>query len=203
MSKVFFHNEHILVEGRKMSKSLNNFFTLNDIKQRGFYPLAFRLAVLQSHYRSQHNFTWDNLGAAQNLLKRFYATADLRFQSLDIPSQPKLYTLETVVENLKNDLKTPLAIAELNALFTKVEDLLVAREDLNLFSELLIQIDELFGLQLSTRQDISEEQKNLIRDRQVARERQDWMAADDLRNQLQQNGLTVRDTSAGPMWERV
>src|SRR5690606_9057256 len=81
MAKIFFHNEHVLVDGKKMSKSLGNFITLKDIKAKGFDPMAFRLLVLQSHYRSQSNFTWEILESAQNRLDELRAWADLRYQS--------------------------------------------------------------------------------------------------------------------------
>ncbi len=62
-ARFFVHSEHLLVDGKKMSKSLNNFYTIKDITDKGYHPLAFRLMVLQSHYRSQSNFTWENLEA--------------------------------------------------------------------------------------------------------------------------------------------
>src|SRR3989344_6415054 len=80
LANYFFHNEHLLVDGKKMSKSLNNFYTLEDIRKNGYDPLAFRLMVLQSHYRSQNNFTWENLNAAANRIKHWQAVADLRWQ---------------------------------------------------------------------------------------------------------------------------
>lgn len=66
LAKLFFHNEHLLIDGKKMSKSLNNFYTLREIKEKGFNPLAFRLLVLQSTPRNQANFSWEILQAAQN-----------------------------------------------------------------------------------------------------------------------------------------
>lgn len=66
LATMFFHNEHLLVDGKKMSKSLNNFITLNDIVDKGFSPMAFRLMVLQSNPHNQANFSWDILQAAQN-----------------------------------------------------------------------------------------------------------------------------------------
>ncbi|MBI5732080.1 MAG: cysteine--tRNA ligase, partial [Candidatus Magasanikbacteria bacterium] len=66
------HGEHLLAEGQKMAKSLNNFYTLRDLEQKGFNPLAFRYLALTSHYRSQLNFTWDSLKAAANALNSLY-----------------------------------------------------------------------------------------------------------------------------------
>lgn len=78
MAQFFAHNDHILVDGKKMAKSAGNFHTLQDITDKGYDPLAFRLLVLQAHYRSQVNFTWESLDAAQNRLKALRAMADLK-----------------------------------------------------------------------------------------------------------------------------
>ena len=65
----FIEGEHLLVDGKKMSKSLGNIFNLRDVESKGFDPLAFRYLTLTAHYRSKLNFTWKSLKAAQNALK--------------------------------------------------------------------------------------------------------------------------------------
>ena len=70
-AKTFVHMNHIMVDGRKMSKSLNNFYTLRDIEEKGFSPQAFRLLVLSGHYQNETNFSWDILEAAQNRLNNW------------------------------------------------------------------------------------------------------------------------------------
>src|SRR5690606_16943595 len=80
-AQVFVHNEHILVDGKKMAKSANNFYTLNDLIEKGVDPLAFRLLVLQSHYRSPTNFSFDNASAATNRLRHWRNIAALRHQT--------------------------------------------------------------------------------------------------------------------------
>ena len=64
-SQIWLHNNHIKVDGRKMSKSLGNIITLSDITARGFSPMAFKLAILSKHYQTEGNFTWEILEAAQ------------------------------------------------------------------------------------------------------------------------------------------
>ena len=80
-AKYFCHNEHVLVGNQKMSKSLNNFFTLKDLAEKHIDPLAFRLLILQSHYRNQANFNWDILEAATARLKDIRNFAVLSYPS--------------------------------------------------------------------------------------------------------------------------
>lgn len=85
--KIWVHHNFLLVNGEKMSKSLNNFFTIEDVLERGFHPMALRLLFLQARYRDELNFTWESLAAAQTsyerLLRRVIEleTAQLRVQT--------------------------------------------------------------------------------------------------------------------------
>ena len=102
LAKVFFHSEHILVDGKKMSKSLNNFYTLDDVHAKGFDPLAFRLLILQSHYRSQAHFSWDNLQAAQNRLRDLRMQGGSRGTTGDLP------------DAMLDDLNVPLVLSAMS-----------------------------------------------------------------------------------------
>ncbi len=209
-AKFFVHNEHLLVDGRKMSKSLNNFYTLEDVKERGYDPLAFRLLVLQSHYRSQSNFTWENLEAAQNRLKKFERMADSFWQVKEqsnvesIKLSINLHEMKTVIENeFTNDLNSPLALAALDpiALFVEVEG--ITNENQDNFMEFLEWVDLILGFNLSKREDISPEQKKLMRERTEAKEEKDFSRSDELRMQLEEQGIGLRDTEHGQIWFRL
>ena len=82
-SQIWLHNNHIKVDGRKMSKSLGNVITLEDIISRGFSPMAFKLAILSKHYQTEGNFTWEILEAAQARLNHWRDYAVLRHQTHD------------------------------------------------------------------------------------------------------------------------
>jgi cysteinyl-tRNA synthetase len=207
-AKYFIHNEHLLVDGKKMSKSLNNFFTLEDIIAKGFDPLAFRLLVLQSHYRSQSNFSWENLEAAQNRLNYLRAWADLRHQ----PSIPEMSeelntlwreTLDGLLEAMSNDLDTPGALACLAKLVNWMMSHPTPSRDGKHSDGALAMIDSLFGLNLDGRPDIKPDQKKLLSERQKARDKKDWPHADELRMQLEEEKLGVRDTEYGQIWYRI
>lgn len=202
MAQFFTHNEHILVDGKKMSKSLGNFYTLADITDKGFDPLAFRLKVLQSHYRSQVNFTWESLEAAQNLLDKLRAWADQKHQKNTWSSKASsLYaeSLRASMDALQDDLNTAEALRHIATLASSGEEQGVDPEKIQ---HLLNIIDRLFGLGLAEREDITSEQKELIAERQNARDQKDWATSDELRDQLAAQGLGVRDTTNGSIWFR-
>jgi cysteinyl-tRNA synthetase len=209
----FVHNEHLLVAGKKMSKSLNNFFTLADIRKKGFDPLSFRLMILQAHYRSQANFTWENLEGAQNRLSNLHAAADLQWNTLDTTAAhgsigPEAFSGSDVLLHLQNDLNTPLALAtmqgQLDSLSAKAEEKGgLPSSDRELFIGLLKKYDAIFGLDLSQRQDISDLQKDTLQRRQEARNSKDWQSSDALRDELKSQGIGIKDTPNGQIWFRL
>lgn len=207
MANYFVHNNHILVDGRKMAKSAQNFYTLDDITQKGFDPLAFRLLVLQAHYRSEINFTFDSLDGAQNRLRSLRAWADQRFQNVYVdPAHVSGLTIQSVGkairERLANDINTPGVLASLyqGGLLDVTESHGLKSSDI---SEVSAYLDKILGLKLSDSIDISEKQKNLLQQREEARGNKDWQKSDDLRSELEEQGIGVRDTDHGPIWYRV
>ena len=203
MATMFVHSEHMLVDGRKMSKSAQNFYTLQDVVEKGFDPLAFRVKVLQSHYRNSVNFTWESLEAAQNLLQSLRAWADLKHQKhADLQNnvgEDYAAALKTVIEALNDDLNTAKALATFATLANQAETKGV---DLNKFQHLLNIADRLLGLNLSNRPTINDTQKSLITERQAARDNKDWQKSDELRDELAKQGIGLRDTAHGPIWFR-
>ncbi len=205
MATFFAHNDHILVDGKKMSKSAQNFYTLTDVTTKGYDPLAFRVKILQSHYRNAVNFTWESLDAAQNLLTNLRAWADLKHQPLAANTKSEVSesyarALKNVMSAINDDLNTSLALAEFATLANQSETDGVDREKIQ---SILNIADNLFGLQLANRPTINDTQKHMITDRQVARDAKDWATSDKLRDELREQGLTVRDTANGPLWSRI
>lgn len=205
---VFVHNEHILVDGKKMSKSLGNFYTLHDIVEKGIDPLAFRLLVLQSHYRKPTNFTLETIAAAHNRLQHWRNIAALRHQvhkTIDNGSEasiPTLAVIKKLKDTLENDLNTPEALSVIDEAFSEIESHSIEKIDHHALVQLLEAIDELLGLRLlETSPDITDEQKQLILQRERAREEKDFAASDKLRDQLHETGIVIRDTQAGTIWE--
>ena len=200
----FVHNEHLLVEGRKMSKSLNNFFTLQDVEERDFSPLAFRVLVLQAHYRNQLNFSWESLEAAQNRLQSFYDMAALQWQTHDASVEAPIFSelTEQLRELAQDDLDTPQMMAEISKVAKMMELNGLAKKDLVSFKDYLTTTDNLLGLNLAKQPDIDTSQKELLVARQKARDSKDWARTDEIRTELAQQSVTVRDTPTGQIWSR-
>lgn len=202
------HTNHILINGDKISKSLGNGITLEDIEGKGFSLQDFRMVVLQSHYRSQSKFSWEDLEAAHNRLQSYQAMADLRWQ----PVAAENYTYvgpdfglftEKITDSLMNDLDTPRALAQLSIVEGGTKPFITGSNELELFKTFLQFIDNALGLRLSESADITDEQKQLITDRQAARDRKDWTTSDQLRDRLLEEGIGVRDTAQGVLWFRT
>lgn len=200
-ARYFVHNEHLLVENQKMAKSRNNFVTLPDIEARGCDPLAFRLLVLQAHYRSQLNFTWQGLEAAHHFLGSISAFGDLQFQPVaDGPTLDLSASRQVISEALADDLDTPRALAELSSLIDTT--VVVSEDQIDEFREFLQFLDTAFGFGLGDREDITSEQRDLISRREKARAEHDYTEADAVRDQLAEHGIGLRDTPYGAVWHR-
>jgi cysteinyl-tRNA synthetase len=208
LANYWLHSEHLLVDGQKMSKSLGNFYTLKDVIEKGFDPLSLRLLYLQGHYRTQINFTWGNLQAAQNRLNDLRAWADLRHQpSTDnMPSElDEIFrdTKQGLMDTLHDDLNTPEALSVLGKLVSYMQNIPIPGIEGKYTDGTLKLIDDLLGLSLSSREDITNEQKQIIAEREKARKDQSWQKSDELRNQLKKQGIDINDTPNGPVWSRI
>jgi len=208
-SRFWLHNEHMMVEGEKMAKSKGNGFTLSDLRDRGFSPEDFRILMLQSHYRSQTNFTWQAMNDAQQIRLRLYNLAARQFQlSKDLNETS---VKQGVFDNFKtkltialtNDLNTPQALAAVLELVKKLESSPIHKQDNDKLSGVLTDIEAVFGIQLANAKDIVSDVYALIEKRHQARAAQDYDLADKLRTQLAEQNVQVRDTGWGSVWEYV
>ena len=204
---LFAHNEHLLVDGKKMSKSLNNFYTLQNITEKGFDPLAFRLLVLQAHHSKQAHFSWENLEAAQNRLKAYRAMVVLRWQPIAEVSE-KAVDYESIIQSdiitdLHDNLNTPAVLARISATEAAVSAQLLSKDQVAGFTRYISAIDQALGLNLADQPDITDSQKQLIAQRQEARDNKDWAESDALRDQLLAQGIALRDTPHGAIWRAL
>ncbi len=207
-SQFWIHANHIKVNGTKMSKSLGNIITLDDIQGKGYDIEAFKLLVLSKHYRTEGNFTWENLKAAQNRLNEIRAWADLRHQpsANTMPTElDELFrdTKAAMLEAAQNDLNTPGALIALGKLMDYMSNIPIPGVEGKYTEGTLHFIDDLLGLHLGHRPDITDAQKQLIKEREAAREAKDWPKSDKLRSKLEQDGVEIKDTSHGTVWNRI
>jgi cysteinyl-tRNA synthetase len=198
------HSNHVLIDGEKISKSLNNGLRLKDITDRGISLEAFRLHILESHYRSQSRFNWEGLQGASNRLQDLRAIAALRFQALPTTTDTTTFALEDVplelANFLANDMDTPGALAFLSHVSTQLLSVLIENDMVDHLETMLRGIDKLLGLNLMSVEDISDEHKQFIADRQAARDAHDYAQSDDIRNQLAKVGIGLRDMPSGAIW---
>jgi cysteinyl-tRNA synthetase len=202
------HTNHILIEDEKISKSLGNTITLEDIEKKGYSLEAFRLLVLQSHYRSQSKFSWDDLEAAQNRLNDLRAWADLRHQpSADTMPDELDHMFKTmrdeVLAALQDDLNTPVALAAVSKLMNYMSNIPIPGVEGKYTDGTLALLDSVFGLNVSNRPDITGDQKQLIAERENARKAKEWGKSDELRDELKEQGIGLRDTPHGAVWYRL
>ncbi len=212
LANYWIHGAHLLADGKKMSKSLGNSYTLQQLYDEGYSAMDARMFFIQSHYQTEGNFTWENLEAAANRLQKWRSVAALRWQlrdddhlhdqaSTDELIVEMLQTQNDVLLALQNDLDTPLALRAIDELFAKLENTPLTEQHEAALARLFVFIDETLGLQLlSSTPDISNEQKELIEQRRQARSNKDWQRADELRKELSEAGIGVRDTAAQTIW---
>lgn len=200
------HTNHISVEGEKISKSLGNGITLEDIENKGYTLEVFRLHILESHYRSQSKFSWEALDAARNRYNQYRAMAQQKWQTSErgsVNGDEIIEAQKLIAAHLEDDLNTPQALAILSKLENEINDRGVHSTAKDAFEAFLTQIDSSLGLTLSQESDISQEQKELIQQRNTAREQQEWQSADKIRDELAEKyGITLNDTSFGVVWKR-
>lgn len=202
-AKYFVHNEHLLVDGKKMSKSLNNFYTLRDVQEKGYDPMAFRLLILQSHYRKQMNFSWEALDAAQNRLLRWYEAVELRWQedaAIDSGESGEKHTNE-FCSKLADDLNSPEALAVIDHFMNQISNGHYCKPCVENFAN---DVDGALGFNLlDATPNISSDVRGVLSARQAARDAQDWARSDQLRDNLKAQGIAVRDTEHGQIWSRI
>jgi cysteinyl-tRNA synthetase len=207
----WFHSNHVLAEGEKISKSLGNGLRLQQIIEHGIRPEVLRLHILESHYRSQSRFSWEALEAAQNRLRDFEAMAALRFQTQDITHDAGTFSIDDVKVELQRcleeDINTPQALAYLSSVSTQLQAVLIETNMSDEFEAMLQAVDDLLGLRLSDTEDITDQQKSMIAERQTARSSKDWQKADERRQRLTEQGIGLRDVEQGSIattiWYRL
>jgi len=185
------HGEHLLFEGRKMSKSAGNVVLLGDVIAKGFDPLALRLCFLENRYRSQMDLSWQSISAAHDTIKRWRNKIAAWGASENVKNDPSVLT------SLENDLDTPRVITYLRSI--EKDNALSDAQKANAF----LFADQVLGLQLSRRQEVQEltsELKDLLAQRESARSAKNWALSDDLRLQLENAGLEISDSASGQSW---
>lgn len=190
------HGAFMLVDGKRMSKSLGNNYKVEDIVKKGFDPLTLRYLYMQTHYRQEMNFTWEALEAAQNALNRLRETVS------EMGNESKIGCAELenqFLDAMNDDLNTPRALSVL-------WEVLKSDYPNSAKLESLYKMDEVLGLNLKQVQstkskiqtlEVPEEVRKLVKERESLRRQKRFHLADQLRNKIKKLGYEVQDTDAG------
>ncbi|MCC7552158.1 cysteine--tRNA ligase [Candidatus Micrarchaeota archaeon] len=197
------HSEHLIVEGKKMSKSTGNFYTLRDLLNKGYKPSAIRWLMLSTHYREQLNFTFDALKSSTETLQNI----DLFIQRIILKEKEteegKTAEIDEFVDDARNgfveamdnDLQISQALPNLfgfiNKINTKID--LMKKEDFKSVLEFLKELDSVLGVMKFELPEVPKEVGNLLEQRNKARAEKDWETSDKIRDQLIEMGYEVHD----------
>ncbi len=217
-SKVWMHSEHLVVDGKKMSKSLGNFFSLRDLLNKGFSGRQVRYMLLQAHYKTQLNFTFTGLESVAQTLRRLddfiQRMQDTRKDSSKKDASSKIQPLLEKALNgftigLADDLNIAVALAtifdlvrEVNALGDKDE---VSAEDAASILDLFKKMDAVLGIFSfeSQAEAIPQDLQEALEKRIQARKDKDFKQSDLLRDQILKAGYIIEDTAAGPKLKKA
>ena len=196
------HGEHLLFEGRKMSKSAGNVVLLQDVIDRGFDPLAVRLCFLENRYRSQMDLSWESIAAADTTIKRwrkkYQEWRQVQDAHVDTTAADKF--IADVIADLNDDLDTPRVIVKLRSL--EKDESISPMTKANIFEKL----DEFFSLGImrgDKKAELSDDAQKLLDARNQARQNKDFKLSDQLRDELALLKIKVSDSPEGQSWEVI
>lgn len=204
-AKRWMHVEFLQVDGGKMSKSLGNTYTLDQLQEKGIEPLAYKMFCYTAHYRTKLNFTFEGALSTQKALNRLregYLTHLQNDEKID-EEEIKEYK-QRFLDAVNDDLNMPLAMGI-------VWEVVRNNKKSKQFAELLLEFDRILGLDLENSKKYLEEQEKvelpkeileLVEQRKIARENKDWAESDRIRDVLKEKGYTVKDTKEGQIIEQ-
>jgi len=206
------HNEHLLVEGKRMGKRYGNYYTLRDLRDKGYDPKAIRYLLISTHYRQQLNFTFEGLEAAKSAIERLTNFMRRLLEAEGKGCGEEITTLISHVqksfeEAMDDDLNIGAALA---ALFDFVKDInrlidenKLGKEEAQDVYALVMKFDKVLGVigEVKKEEKLPREAEELIKKREEARKAKDWKTADDIREQLKSIGVIIEDTPQGVKWK--
>ena len=217
MVKFWFHIEHLVVDGKKMSKSSGNFYTLRDILSKGYDTREIRYLLIGAHYRKKLNFTFQGLKSAQNSLKRIDSfLTRLRTEARkekkvrDIIRQKTGNLLIDFRISMEDDINISLALSKLFTFINDINNIIdkegIFTNEAEIIMSAFLKLDEVLGIifwdNKNTNIEITnEEVERLIRERGIARENKDYQKADKIRDYLKEHNILLEDTPQGTRWK--
>ena len=187
------HVEFLQVNGGKMSKSLNNIYTLKDLEEKGYSPDVYRMFNFSSHYKKPINFTFEAMNAAKIALNRLKEGYKRHHEGKDAVSKEVITKFEKdFLEAINDDLNMPQALSV-------VWEVVKQEKKSPEFAQLLKKFDKILGLNIDKEEEfeIPEEIMKIVEERKQARIEKNWNKSDELRDKLISLGYNVKDTSDG------
>ncbi|MFO8016515.1 MAG: cysteine--tRNA ligase [Candidatus Woesearchaeota archaeon] len=209
------HNEWLLVNGRKMSKSLGNFFTFRDLLEKGHKPRAIRYLLLTTHYRTQLNFTEDGIKAADSSVQRLIDFRDRMEELKEGSDAEENEDVKGLVQKARKDFEDSMdddlqISPALAAVFDFVHeanrlamDNRLGRKNAQEIISFIDDIDRVLGIMDYAEDDVPEDIKAMAEEREKARKEKDFKKADSIRDELKEKGYSVEDTPSGPRLKRL
>lgn len=199
-ARYWMHGEYLLINGGKMSKSLGNVYLLDDIVNRGYDPLVYRLFSYSCHYRNKLNFTWEGMDASAKSYERLKDGYQKHLAGEDEIAQEVIDEFENRFHMaINDDLNMPLAMSV-------VWEVVRYEQKSKKLADLLLKFDSVMGLQIDKRtekEEISEEILELVEQRKLARQERDYAKSDEIRDALKEKGYEVKDTKDGMTVEKI
>jgi cysteinyl-tRNA synthetase len=201
VTDIWLHGEHLLFEGRKMSKSAGNVLLVSELVRDGFDPLAARLCFMENKYRSQMDLTWSAIEAADSTIKR-WRRKYREWCSDESTADPSIAQglIDEIVGILSVDLDTPKAIIKLREL--ERDEVITGSTRADVFRAL----EHFFALNITQKQQIRTlevSEQNMLDERIRARAQKDFAKSDALRDQLLLKNIRVIDAPGGQSWESI
>jgi cysteinyl-tRNA synthetase len=202
------HVEHLIVEGKKMSKSLGNFYTLRDLFNKGYKGKQIRYMLLQTHYKTQLNFTFDGLKGAETSLERIQNFI-IRLQKVEqeenhFPNLKELIKSSEIKfkEALLDDINISICLSVIfdliRILNTEIDKESLSKKDAEKVLKMLESFDQVLGLlNFETTEEVPEDLKEALERRETARHEKNWAEADRLRDWIAHKGYVIEDTPKG------
>ncbi len=207
------HVEHLLVNGKKMSKSLGNFYTLRDLIKMGYSPRAIRYLLLSTHYRQQLNFTIPALKSAENTINKidnfvFYIHSRIKIGNKSSENRVKILIdkfLNDFEKHMDNDLNISKALA---SLFTFINEIYKIKQLNKHESELVLnalkKVNSVLGIfKFEFDESIPDDLLELIKKRDTARKNKNYELADKIREELKKRGIELIDLPEGTIWKKI
>ena len=194
-ARFWIHGEYLLINGGKMSKSLNNVYLLKDIIEKGYDPLTYRLFTYSSSYRTKLNFTWEAIDASQKALDKLRAGYQKHLSGNESVSDEEIVAYEEAFHKaINDDLNMPLAMSV-------VWDVVKNPKKSKKLAELLDKFDTVLALSLDKKSEnqekIPDEVLKLAKERLKARQEKNWVESDRLRSEISALGYSIKDSKDG------